>query len=107
MTKVLTAIGRALVTDDVVRAYLLAYLRHILSGLGVLLVLHGYASQEMVQTAIGLVCATIAFFAAHKDVAQVSEKIKGMQDAAEAETQWQRSRDADVAVHRRLQDGTL
>ncbi len=72
MPQWMIAIGRALIADDTVRAYVLAYVRHALGGIGAGLVAHGYASHSMVQAAIGFVCAAIAFYGAHQDVAGVA-----------------------------------
>jgi len=55
-----------------VRAYVLAYVRHALSAFGAGLVARGYASHSMVEAAIGFVCAAIAFYGAHQDVAGVA-----------------------------------
>ncbi len=91
MVPLLIAAGRALVKDDTVRAYLLAYVRHALGAIGASLVVRGYASSDMVEAAIGLVCAAIAFYAAHKDVSTVAMK----------------TANTGSEVDRRLSEGTL
>jgi hypothetical protein len=96
MPQWIIAIGRALIADDTVRAYVLAYVRHALGVLGAGLVTHGYVSNSMVQAAIGFVCAAIAFYGAHQDVSGVAAT---MASRAPAMT--------DVQVDTRLDSGTL
>ncbi len=98
MPRWIIAIGRALIADDTFRAYVLAYARHVLGVLGAGLVTHGYASNSMVQSAIGLVCAAIAFYGAHQDVSGV---------AAVMASAGQRPAITDARVDARLDSGTL
>lgn len=99
MFSLLIAAGRALVKDDTMRAYLLAYVRHLLGAAGATLVMRGYASTDMVEAAIGFVCAAISFAAAHNDVAGVARKLAQSPVAAAPAV--------DSEIDRRLSGGTL
>lgn len=64
-----------LIKSDYVKAQILAFARHVVTTVGAGLVVHGYASSGMVESASGLVCMAISFYLSQRDVKKVDEKI--------------------------------
>lgn len=63
------------IKSDYVRSWILAYIRHIVTAIGVGLVAKGLASQNMVSDAAGLAVSVAGFYLAGADVKSVDLKI--------------------------------
>lgn len=64
-----------LIKSDYIKAQILAFTRHAVTTIGAGLVVHGYASSGMIESASGLICMAISFYLSQKDVKTVDEKI--------------------------------
>ena len=72
----MNSIFNYLIKSDYVKAQILAFARHAVTTLGAGLVVHGYASSGMVESASGLVCMALSFYLSQRDVKGVDVKIK-------------------------------
>lgn len=66
----------AYLKSDYFKAQLLAFTRHVVTAAGSGLVVHGYATDGMVQLSVGLAVATVSFFWSQLDVKWVDGKIQ-------------------------------
>lgn len=64
-----------LIKSDFFKAQILAFARHAVTTVGAGLVVHGYASSGMVESASGLVCMALSFYLSQRDVKKVDQKI--------------------------------
>lgn len=62
--------------SEMFKAFVLANVRHVITGGGVWLVQNGYATNSMVEQAMGLALTIASFYLANLDVKLVDGKIK-------------------------------
>ena len=72
-----------LIKDPLIRAQILAVVRHLVTVAGTALVAHGLANSGMVESLSGFAVTAVSFYLSQADVNCVDQKI---QDAASKET---------------------